>query len=222
MARTGPADDSDRETTVPEGTNARIESISEFATQVQPLATDFAKAAGDELTAIASARIGSSGTREGGAAMQSHQIVTQLMAVLNNDATIGVLALSTGAQTIAANYLTADAQQEEDMGVVYEAFAPAPGKGMQAAIAEQQQQAAAGSDGPPPVAVDGADVELPEATTEGPAEPSQSSQDNDRLDANREAFGEDEAKGLPQEPTIMAPGPLDGTAPSSGSGTVSA
>lgn len=206
-----------------DGTNARIESISDFATQAQPLATDFAKAAGDELTAIASARIGASGTQEGGAAAQSHQIITQLMAVLNNDATIGVLALSTGAQTIAANYLTADAQQEEDMGVVYAAFSPESGRGMQAAIAEQQRQPpAAGTTGPPPVAVDGADVELPEPTTEGAAEPSQSSQDNHRLDENRDAFAADEAKGLPQEPTIMAPGPLDGTSQSGGPGTVSA
>lgn len=206
-----------------EGTNARIESISEFGTQVQPLATEFAEAAGNELTTIASAKIGVSGTQEGGAAMQSHQIMTQLLGVLNNDATIGVLALSTGAQTIAANYLTADAQQEDDMSVVYDAFSPQPGKGMQAAIAEQQAQPPAdGAEGPPPVAVDGADVELPEATTEGPAEESQSSQDTDRLNENQEAFGEDESKGLEPEPQIMAPGPLDGTSQSGGSGTVSA
>ncbi|GHE11337.1 hypothetical protein [Klenkia taihuensis] len=177
------------------GTNARIESISDFASQVQPLAGEFAEAASTELGTIAQARIGASGTSEGGGALQSHMIAGQLVAMLNNDATLGVMALATGAQTIAVNYLTADAQQQDEMDVVNGAFMPAPGKGMQSAIAEQQAAAERGdADDAPGVAVDGSDVELPEATTEGPAEPSQSSQDTDRVSENQQAYGEDENK----------------------------
>jgi hypothetical protein len=125
-----------------DGTEVEPTQLITFSGQVIEAVGPFTTSLGNALQDIAEggAKLGVTNTPEAASVRLYHSTVVQQTTQYVGEAATGVQALSHGALTIAANYLTADADQARGMSTVNDAFAPQPG---QASLSSQQAAARA-------------------------------------------------------------------------------
>lgn len=157
-----------------DGTDAHIESISAFATDAKALTDEVLPRLYACLEDISGARIGMSGLSEGIDAARDHAVIVDNTVQYLNAASVGMLSLATGAQTIAMNYTFADAEQRDLMSTVTNAFNPTDGNDIRTRV---QQSPPVDQDGDGTVAPEEqlAQGQLPAPTTTGPADTSTTS-----------------------------------------------
>jgi len=153
-----------------DGTDAHIESISTFGKDAQALTDEVLPKLTACLEDVGGAQIGLSGLAEGISAGRDHATIVDNTVQFMNDATVGMVSLSMGAQTIAMNYTFADAEQRDLMSTVTGAFAPTDGNDIRSRM-QQAPPADSDEDGTVSAEEQLAGGQLPAPTTTDPAEP---------------------------------------------------